>query len=278
MKRLLKTQFNELLKPPKIGELIEAKIIKGGLASVFLDLGAFGTGVILGKEFYQAKEELKGLKVGDKVLAKIVGLENEQGFIELSLSEARKEAAWQELEKKKEEDETLKIKILGANKGGLLAKVSGVSAFLPVSQLSEEHYPKVENGEKSEILRKLQKLVGQELEVKILDVSKKEGKLILSEKAKENERIKELLKAYKVGDVVKGQITGITDFGAFIKFPVQATKNQVEGLIHISELDWQLVQDPSSIVKPDQKLKAKIIEISGPRVFLSLKALKEKEK
>ncbi|MBZ9572065.1 S1 RNA-binding domain-containing protein [Patescibacteria group bacterium] len=270
MKKILKTQGN-LLMPPKIGEIVKGKIIGKGRSAVFLDLGALGTGIIYGKEFYETKEILKDFKTGENIFAKIIDLENEEGYIELSVSQAGKELTWETLKQKREGDETLKVKILGANKGGLLAEISGISGFLPVSQLSVEHYPRVEGGDSAKILRELQKFIGKELEVKIFDLDQKEKKLILSEKATETGRIKETLKNYKVGDVVEGEITAILDFGAFIKFG----EENLEGLIHISELDWRIIEDPSGIVKINQKVKVKIIKISEEKVFLSLKALKK---
>jgi len=126
------------------------------------------------------------------------------------------------------------------------------------------------------------------MKVKIFDFDQKEEKLILSEKAKETEKLKEILKNYKVGNIVEAEITGIADFGAFVKFlPSEALPCQqaglakkdsvgpIEGLIHISELDWQLIEDPSEIVKVGQKVKAKIIDISNGKASLSLKALKK---
>jgi small subunit ribosomal protein S1 len=261
---------NDLLKPPKVGDIIEGKIIGVGKSTVYLDLGAFGTGIVYGKEFYEGKDVLKEAKIGDTLPVKILSLDNEEGFIELSVSQAKEEMSWQKLAKIKQNDETIKVKILGANKGGLLTKVFGITAFLPVSQLSPEHYPRVEEGDQAEILKRLKKFVGKEMEVKILDLSQKEEKLILSEKAKEIEKIKEKLKHYKVGDVVEGEITGVLDFGAFIKFG-----DNLDGLIHISELDWRLIEDPTEIVKVGDKVKAKIIDISNGKVSLSLKALKE---
>lgn len=300
---------NDLLKPPRIGEIVEGIIIGKGRAATFLDLGAIGTGIIYGKEFYEAKDRLRGLKKGDKIFAKIVDLENEDGFIELSISSASKELAFDILTKNKERGEILKVKILGANKGGLMAEVSGMPAFLPVSQLASSHYPKVEGGEKTKILRELQKLVGKELEVKIIDLSQRNEQIILSEKAKEIDEKREILKNYKVGDIVEGEITGITDFGAFMKFSsladlsaetkkakVKALKEKgsvsegkelpspevavdesftLEGLIHISELDWKIIENPIEIVKVGEKIRAKIIEIEEGKVFLSLKALKK---
>lgn len=269
---------NDFIKPPQIGKIVEGKIINKARSAVFLDLGAIGTGIIYGKEFQDAKNELKRFKVGDSLFSKIIDLENDEGYIELSLSQASNELTWENLRQKKESGEMIKVKILGANKGGLLADVLGVQAFLPVSQLMPEHYPRVEKGESSKILKELQKFMNEELEVKIFDIDQKERKIILSEKAKENEKMKELLKNYKVGDLVEGEITGITDFGAFVRFPAGADQKEgekLEGLIHISELDWQLIQDPSEIVKIEEIVKAKIIEIADDKISLSLKALKK---
>ena len=273
MKNILEKE--NLMKPPKIGEIVQGKIVNKGKASIFLDLGIWGTGIIYGREFYEARNKLKDSKIGDNLFTKIVDLENEEGFIELSLTKAGKELAWEELSRKKESDETIKVKISGANKGGLLAEVSGIPAFLPVSQLSQANYPKVEGGDSQKILTSLQKFIGKEIEVKIFDFDQKEEKLILSEKAKETQKIKELLKNYQTGDVVEAEVTGIVDFGVFVKFNADKTQEVLEGLIHISELDWQLIENPSEIVKLGQKIKAKIIDISNGKVSLSLKALKK---
>lgn len=271
----------DLLKPPKIGDIVEGKIIGFGRSTVFLDLGYLGTGIIYGREFQEGKEMLKKMKIGDKLLAKIIDLENEEGYLELSMAQAGKELTWQQLAQEREQGEILKVKISEANKGGLLTEISGISAFLPVSQLSLEHYPRVEGGDQEKILKELKKFIGQELEVKIFDISPKEGKLILSERAKETDKIKEILKNYKVGDVVEGEVTAVLDFGAFIRFSLPSlTKVSVgesftiEGLIHISELDWQLIEDPSKVVKVGEKVQAKIVKIADDKVFLSLKALK----
>ena len=262
---------NNLLRPLQVGKIVEGKIIGKARSSVFLDLGAFGAGIIYGKEFQEAKRDLKNYKIGDNLFAKIIDLENEEGYIELSLNQASDELTWEKLTQKKEKGETIMVKILGANKGGLLAEVSGIQAFLPVSQLLTEHYPRVEKGDSFKILKELQKFIDKDLEVKIFDLDQKQEKLILSEKARENEKIKAALKKYKVGDVVEGETTGLTDFGVFMKFG----KNSLEGLIHISELDWQLIEDPSDIVKVGEKVKAKIISIVDDKVSLSLKALKK---
>jgi len=254
--------------PLQIGATIEGKVVARDRSSLFIDLGIYGTGIIYGREFYVAKETIKNLEIGEKVHAKIVEIENEDGYRELSLKDATKDISWQKLKEAKASGEILNVRIAGVNKGGLLTTLNGIQAFLPVSQLAPEHYPRVADADKQKILKELQKFIGKTFEVKVLDLMAEENKLILSEKAKTEEKIKEILKDYKKGDVVEGEITGVADFGVFIKF------GEIEGLIHISELDWQLVENPAEVVKVGEIVKAKIIDINNNQVFLSLKALK----
>jgi len=268
--------------PVTIGSTVEGTVVARDRSALYIDLGSFGTGVIFGREFYEVKEVIKNLQIGDKVFAKIVEMENEDGYRELSLRDATKEISWQKLREMKEKGEILKVRVSGVNKGGLLTNLDGIQAFLPVSQLSSEHYPRVADADKQKILKELQKFIGKTLEVKILDLMAEENKLILSEKAKAEEKIKQILENYKKGDVVDGEITGIADFGVFIKFPVKEksdeadqSKDGIEGLIHISELDWQLVENPAEVVKVGEIVKAQIIDISNNQVFLSLKSLKK---
>lgn len=259
----------ETARPMRVGEIIEGTVVGLGKSAVFLDLGPQGTGIIFGREFLEEKGRLRDAKMGEKLSVKVMDTDNEEGYVELSIREAGRELTWKKLRDLKDKTELFMVKILGANKGGLLAQIEGVQAFLPVSQLSQEHYPKVEGGNPVQILKELQKFMGQELEVEILDLDPREGKVILSEKSKERSKLKELLAKYNIGDVVEGEITGIVEFGAFLKF------GEIEGLIHISEIDWQIIEDPSLFLKVGEKVKAKIIDIANGRVSLSLKALKE---
>src|SRR3990170_6003717 len=168
----------KIIKPFKIGDLVEGTVIGTGRSAVYLDLGPQGTGIIYGREFLQEKGALKEGKPGEKVTTKIVDLENDQGYIELSLREAGRELTWDRLREKKESEEVFKVTIGGANKGGLLADLYVTQAFLPVSQLAQEHYPRVEDGDSSKILRALQAFMGLELEVQIFDLDPKEEKII----------------------------------------------------------------------------------------------------
>ncbi len=276
MKEAVIKKEKDAPSPLSIGATIEGKVVAKDRSSLYVDLGIFGTGIIYGREFYEVKDVIKDLNIGDKIYAKITELENDEGYRELSLRDATKEISWQKLREMKEKGELVKVKVTGVNKGGLLTSLDGIAAFLPVSQLAPEHYPRVPDADKQKILKELQKFIGKTLEVKVLDLLAEENKLILSEKAKAEEKIKEILKDYKKGDTVQGEITGIADFGAFIKFPAEGVdaKSQIEGLIHISELDWQLVENPAEVVKVGEIVKAQIIDISNNQVFLSLKSLK----
>ncbi len=289
---------SDSLIPPSVGSIVEGKVVARDRSSLFIDLGNQGTGIIYGREFYEVKEVIKNLAIGDIVHAKIVDLENEEGYRELSLQDATKDLNWQKLKDLKEKEEIITVKITGVNKGGLLTSVNNIPAFLPVSQLSPENYPRVSDANKAKILQSLQKFIGKTLEVKILDLLAEENKLILSEKAKTEQMTRAILQNYKKGDIIEGKITGIADFGAFIRFPLAVLQAQpqinadstqidadtkgsekkdesIEGLIHISELDWQLVSNPAEVVKVSEVLKAQIIDIHNNQVFLSLKSLKE---
>ncbi|MSU60743.1 MAG: 30S ribosomal protein S1, partial [Candidatus Staskawiczbacteria bacterium] len=210
-----------------VGSIVEGKVVARDRSSLYIDLGNQGTGIIFGREFYEAKDTIKALEIGDTVFAKVVEMENEDGYRELSLRDATKDINWQKLRDMKESQEIIKVKITGVNKGGLLTSIHNIPAFLPVSQLSPENYPRVADADKAKILKELQKFLGKTLEVKVLDLLAEENKLILSEKAKTEQLLKELLKDYKKGDLVEGKITGIADFGVFIKFP--ATEKPAEG-------------------------------------------------
>ncbi len=206
---------------PNLGDVIEGKVIEVGTNAIYLDIEPFGTGIVLGREIKDGMGTGK-LKIGNKVTATITDLENEDGYIELSIREASYEKAWEDLESKKDTQEKVATKVLSANKGGLLVEINGISGFLPVSQLSSKNYPRVEDGDKNKILTLLKKLVAQELEVRILDADRETEKLIVSEKAAQKEKDREVISGLSIGDVVEGEVSGVVDFGAFVKFfPLQ---------------------------------------------------------
>lgn len=278
MTELEKLYEDNLVSLPEVGQVVPGTVIHVGSSSALVDLGPLGTGVVLGKEMRDGLGSGSKLRVGDTVQATLMSFENEDGMIELSIREASHDKSWEDIEQKLDSKEAVATKVLDANKGGLLIEVNGISGFLPVSQLSSEHYPRVEDGDKNKILELLKKLVGENLNVRILDADRENEKLIVSEKAAQSEKEKALVNLLHVGDVIEGVISGVVDFGAFVKFPIPGDEHkgkQLEGLVHISELAWQLIDDPRAIVKTGDQVSAKIIGIDESRISLSMKALKE---
>ncbi len=281
----LATKMPKAFDLPKVGEVIEGRVMKKSARNLYIDLGIWGIGIVYGIEFTNAQDIIKSLKIGSPVFGKIVEVQNEDGLRELSLAEAQSQKSWDLIRELKKTNHPVTTKILSVNRGGLMVEVSGVAGFLPVSQLSNEHYPRVEGGDKNRILEELQKFIGVDFTVRVLDFDIKENKLIVSEKAAEEEHLKKAIEHYKVGDVVKGVVSGIVDWGVFIKWPAPegdearpdgrpASEEMLEGLVHISELDWQLVENPADLVKVGDELSVQIIDIANDRISLSLKRLK----
>ncbi len=253
---------------PKVGELVEGQFLGRKGTKVFFDLGISGCGLIYGREFFQARDIIKNLKPGDTVTAKVSELEGEEGCLELSLKDAGQDLIWQEAEELLKKKDILALEVLDANKGGLVLEWNKIKGFLPASQLKIGHYPRVEGGDKDKILQELRKFVGSSLNVTIITFDPKEEKIIFSEKGTESEELKERATHFEVGQTIEGDITGVVDFGIFIKL-----EEGLEGLCHLSELNWSLVQNPSELFKIGDKVKAKIIGIDSGRISLSLKAL-----
>lgn len=265
---------NDFKNMPKVEDLIKAKVVGIKQGEVYLDVDGIFTGMVRGRELVDESGQFSNLKVGDEVIATVVELENEKGVMELSFRSAGHQQAWQKLEDLKNSKEIVEVKILSANKGGLLIQLDRVQGFLPVSQLSAEHYPRVEGGNKSKILEKLRSFVNSKFKVKILDLDEKEEKLIVSEKDVFAEERAAMLEKIKINDVITGKVTAVVDFGAFIEFEAGENKT-MEGLIHISELAWQRIDHPRDVLKVGEKVKAQIISIDNGRVSLSLKKLLE---
>lgn len=257
------------LNIPNLGELVEGTVISASKNEIYLDINGLTTGVIRGKEIQDESGDSEKIKIGDQVQATVLDIENERGEMELSLRMAGHQKAWDRLEKLMKEEEIIESRVIDANKGGLMIKVGNVIGFLPVSQLTTENYPRVEGGDKNKILAYLKNFIGQNLRTRIIDVNESDEKLIVSEKAAWEDKQKTALANYKIGDRVKGKITGVVEFGAFIEFG-----DGLEGLIHISELAWQRIDDPKTIVKVGDAVEAEIISIDNTKVSLSIKKLK----
>lgn len=268
------------VKIPKEGDKVKGQIIQIDNNAVYIDLGDLGTGVVYGKEIKDGLGGKGKLEIGDEVGATIIDVENDEGYVELSVREAAREEAWEDLLRKKEAKDIISARILDANKGGLMVEVNGITGFMPVSQLTAEHYPRVEDGDRNKILEILRSYVGTEMRMCVIDAVKDEEKLIVSEKEAFKDKEKQAISELKIGDVIEGEISGVVDFGAFVKF-LPPSKNEsmseedkLEGLVHISQLDWQLIENPRDVVKVGDKVKAKIIAIDDTRISLSIRELK----
>jgi small subunit ribosomal protein S1 len=267
MERLI----DSISTPPSLGDLVEGTIIAIDRGRVYVDLPPFGTGLIYGREYLNAADVLRKANPGDTISAKVVDPAGRDGYIELSLKEARQAAIWGEAESAILTETPYMLTVEEANKGGLILTWQGIQGFLPASQLSKEHYPRVPEGDKEKILGELMRLVGTTLSVRIITADAKEGKLIFSERTgNEAEEKASLIDKYQVNDSVEGEVTGIVDFGVFVKL-----EPGLEGLVHISELDWGLVEDPHALFKVGDTVRVKVIEIKDGKVSLSVKALKE---
>ena len=252
------------LKQLKSGDMVEGTVTSVKKHEVWVDLGANGIGVIFRREVGPS-----ALQEGESITASVVDPELDEGYALLSMRRAAKDRGWSELQRVFDEQEIVEVTPYDANRGGLLIELEGIRGFLPVSQLSAEHYPRVSDSDKDEILTKINSLVGKTLRVRILDVSRKDNKLIFSEKEAVRDDMQSRLAKLKVGDVVEGVVTGVIDFGAFVNV------EGIEGLVHISEISWERVEDPRRYIKVGDKIKAKIIAIDKDRLSLSIKQMSD---
>ncbi len=258
--------MDELLTEEAVRELASGDIVEGTVLSVekhevWVDLGELGLGRVIRREISRGQE----LEKGQSVAVSVVDPETDDGYALVSMRKAAKDRGWDELSRVFDDKETIEVRAYDANRGGLLVELEGIRGFLPVSQLSADHYPRVAGADKDEIMQKLTALTTENLKVRILDVDRKENKLIFSEKEAIREAMQAEFEKLKIGDVVDGTVTGVVDFGAFVNV------SGIEGLIHISEISWDRVENPSDYIKVGDQVTAKIIAIDKDRLSLSLK-------
>lgn len=262
--------MDDLLASEDIKQLKTGDVVEGVVASVYkheawVDLGANGVGIVSRREIGQNQQ----LEKGQSIIVSVLDPELDEGYALLSMRRAAKDRGWDQLQQAFEDGSILEVVPYDANRGGLLIELEGIRGFLPVSQLAAGNYPRVSGADKDEILQKLNQLIGKTLRVRILDLSRKDNKLIFSEKEAIKDETQERFGKLKVGDTVKGAITGVIDFGAFVNV------DGIEGLIHISEISWERVENPRNHVKIGQQIEAKIIAIDKDRLSLSLKQMQE---
>lgn len=253
------------VKTLTVGDVVEGTVTAVKKNEVWIDLGARGVGVVMRREIGYGQK----LEEGQTITVSVIDPEMEEGHALLSMKRALKDRGWDELQRVHEANEIVEVVPYDANRGGLLVELEGVRGFLPVSQLAAGHYPRVSGADKDEILQKLNALTNKPLRVRVLDISRKDNKLIFSEKEAVKDDMQARFSELKVGDEVKGVITGVIDFGAFVNV------DGIEGLIHISEISWERVDNPRNYVKVGETVKARIIAIDKDRLSLSLKQMSE---
>lgn len=255
------------IKLPSPGALIEGTVIAIWKNKILVDLDGVATGIISGQEACDSSKTLKSVKEGDTISAYILEEENEEGLVVLSLRKASQQRTWDKFVSAYEHNESITVMPNEANKGGLLLNIDGIKGFIPVSQLAPLHYPRVNGADSSQILTRLQKLVGVPLLVKIINLDKEGGKLILSERAAEEEARQKSLEKLEVGQKIKGKISGIVNFGIFVTF------EGLEGLVHISEIAWGHVKDPNEYGKLGNEVEVLVIGKEKDKISLSMKRL-----
>ncbi len=262
--------MDELLASSELKQLEAGDVVEGTITSVkkhevWIDLGPRGVGVVMRREIGHGQ----ALEDGATITVSVIDPEMDEGYALLSMKRAAKDRGWDELQRIFDDGDVVEVVPYDANRGGLLVDLEGIRGFLPVSQLAAGHYPRVSGADKDEILQKLGALVGQTLRTRVLDVSRKDNKLIFSEKEAVKGDMQARLTSLKVGDAVEGIVTGVIDFGAFVNV------DGIEGLIHISEISWERVDDPRNYVKVGETVNAKIIAIDKDRLSLSLKQMSD---
>lgn len=266
--------FIELLKTaapintPIVGEIISGTVISATPKLILVDLGGQFTGVIAGTHMTSSTEDASALTTGDRVDSIVMGEDRHSGIVHLSLRKASQIKLIEKLHSNFDTKEIITVIPNEANKGGLLIDLDGIKGFIPVSQLTPMNYPRVEGANPEKILEHLQRLVGKPFRVRVINVDNDGKKIIFSEKAALEEQRAAAMSNLKPGDIVDGVVSGILTYGLFITF------NGIEGLVHVSEIDWGHVANPSKFAKIGDQVKVQVIGIEGDKISLSMKRLR----
>jgi len=265
--------MEELLKdsPPIVtvrpGELVEGSVVFRGKNKLLIDILGVATGIVTGRELRDSFNTFKDLHIGDTISAMVLEDENEEGMIVMSLRMASQQKAWERFHDLVEGEETMKFTAQEANRGGLIANIDGIRAFLPVSQLAPMNYPRVNNADPMEIIKRLEKFLGHTFTVKIITMDEEAGKIVISEREALSEQRAKAFESLKIGDVKDGVISGIVKFGLFVAF------EGLEGLVHISEIAWGHVKNPGEYAQIGDKVQVEVIGVDGEKLSLSIKQL-----
>jgi len=256
---------------PQAGEIRKGHIASVTPSQVLVSIGAKSEGLVSGKELEQlTAEEREALEIGQEVYVYVLSPEDANGNVVLSLKRAQEQISWDNVDKHLEESNAINSKIIGFNKGGLIASVEGLRGFIPSSQVSALRRMQ-STGETPE--QRWQKMIGEPIMVRVIEVDRERRRLILSEKAASTESrqsIKErVLEELQEGGVYTGRVTSVANFGAFINV------NGADGLVHLSEISWDHIEHPREALEVGQEVKVKVINIDREkkRIGLSIRAL-----
>ncbi|MFC1647152.1 30S ribosomal protein S1 [Patescibacteria group bacterium] len=264
---LATTGYN--LKGVKKGDVTEGVIASVNPREITIDIGSKTDGVVIDRELESYKDALMALKPGDKVRAQVIVAENDRGQSVLSLRRSIFEKRWVSLDEALKEEKSLEVIVKEPVRGGVLVDFGGLRGYIPQSQID------------TTLAKQLDKSVGKKIEAKVIEVDRDTNRLIFSQRAISEAAMlakqKDLLSLVSVGDEVKATITGVVPFGAFAKFVVKkdSKEHEIEGLIHISEIAWEKVEDPNQYMKTGDTIKVKVIgvDMETGKLTLSLKQL-----
>ncbi|HSG41557.1 MAG TPA: S1 RNA-binding domain-containing protein [Anaerolineales bacterium] len=272
MEALLNQQDIEI-DLPQAGQIRKGTIASIAPSQVLISIGAKSEGVVSSRDLEQlTDEERDALEVGKEVYVYVINPEDNNGNVVLSLKRAQEQLSWDSCEKYLADNEVVESKIIGFNKGGLIADVEGLRGFVPSSQVSAMRRS-MSTGDTPE--QRWQKMVGEDITVRVIEVDRERRRLILSEKAASNESrqsIKErVLEELNVGEVHTGRVTSIANFGAFINI------NGADGLVHLSEISWDHIEHPKEVLEVGQEIDVKVINIDEEkkRIGLSIRVLQD---
>ncbi len=269
----------EIPKTFKKGDIIEGTVVTISDFGMVVNVGGRTEGIVSGKHLKLGGKKISK-NLGDKVLAYVLNPENEEGQLMLSVSKTGTELKWHELEQAKLTDSSIKVKVIEANTGGVIVEINeGLRGFVPSSQLrnnriyTTETYSGKVDAVKA-LQTKLAEMIGEELEVVVMEINKDKNKVILSEKRAFNDgvdakQMAETLSSLKVGDAIEGEVTGIAPFGLFVN------AKGLEGLVHLSEISWDKVSNPADFYKVGEKVQVQVLGLqdNGKRVAYSIKRL-----
>lgn len=253
---------------PAPGDVVTGVIVAKEPGYILVSVDGAAIGIIAGREMQDGFESAKKLEVGDEITAFVLDDENEEGMMVLSLRKASQMKNWDYFESCLDSGETITVVAKQANKGGLICDANGVHAFLPVSQLAPQNYPRVDGANAQAIINKLEQFIGQKFTVRVITFLRND-KIIVSEREAISDVRNAEMKKLKPGTEVEGEVNGVVKFGVFITF------GNLEGLIHTSELSWENIRNHYELFKIGDKIKAQVIGVDGDKISLSIKRLQK---